>query len=77
MSGKDILMMELKLTKKEFNLLADYAYCDRFDPTTQSVSEWQRSQLEAMMEEEGMEAEYGEPMWNPGDKNKLISIFYR
>ena len=73
-TGKEILTEELNLTEKEFNLLANYAYCDQFDSKTQSVNEWQQRQLEAMMEEEGMEAELGEPMWEPGDKNKLMNI---
>jgi len=77
MKVKEILIKELNLTEKEFSLLADYAYCDRFNPNTQSVNEWQQRQLEAMMEEESMEAEYGESMWRPGDKNKLMNIFYR
>jgi hypothetical protein len=76
-TGKEILTEELNLTEKEFNLLANYAYCDQFDSKTQSVNEWQQRQLEAMMEEEGMEEECGEPMWEPGDKNKLMNIFYR
>ena len=77
MSVKTILTEALSLTEKEFDLLASYAYCDRFNPEEQTVSEWQRNQLEAMMEEEGIQAELGEPLWEPGDKNKLISIFYR
>lgn len=77
MKVKKILKKELNITDKEFDLLANYAYSDRFNPNTQSVKEWQRNQLEAMMEEEGMEAELGEPMWEPGDKNKLMDIFYR
>ena len=77
MSVKTILTEALNLTEKEFDLLADYAYCDRFSPKEQTVSQWQGQQLEAMMEEEGIEADIGEPLWNPGDKDKLISIFYR
>ena len=77
MRVKKILKKELNITDKEFDLLANYAYSDRFNPDTQSVSEWQQSQLEAMMEEESMEAELGEPMWRLGDKNKLMNIFYR
>jgi hypothetical protein len=77
MTGKEILMKSLNLTDKEFSLLADYAYCDRFNPKDQTVSQWQQRQIEAVMEEEGIEQEIGEPLWRPGDKSKLISIFYR
>ena len=76
MDVRKILMEELKLTDAEFSLLADYAYCDMMREG-QSVTEWQRERLEGMMEEEGIEAELGEPLWRPGDKNKLIDIFYR
>jgi hypothetical protein len=77
MSAKQVLTEALGLTEKEFNTLADYAYCDQFDPASQSVKEWQSRMLEAMMEEEGMEAELGEPLWAPGDKRILMNIFYR
>ncbi len=40
MKVKEILIKELNLTEKEFSLLADYAYCDRFNPNTQSVNEF-------------------------------------
>ena len=41
------------------------------------VKQWQSRMMEAMMEEEGIEMEIGEPLRRPGDKNKLISIFNR
>jgi len=74
---KEILVKELNLTEKEFSVLADYAYCDRFNPNTQSVSEWQQRQKESIMEEEMMEMELGESLWRPGDKNIIINILNR
>lgn len=74
---KEILTQALGLTEKEFSTLADYAYCDQFDPTRQTVSQWQSRMKEAMMEEEGMEMELGESLWNPGDKQILMNILYR
>ena len=76
MDVRKILTEALNLTEAEFRLLADYAYCDMIRKD-QSVADWQRERLEGMMEEEQMEYELGEPMWRPGDKNKLIDIFYR
>lgn len=76
-NAKEILTQALSLTEKEFSTLADYAYCDHFDPRNQTVSQWQSWMREAMMEEEGMEMELGESLWNPGDKQILMSILYR
>jgi len=76
MDVRKILTEALNLTDAEFELLADYAYCDMMRKD-QTVEDWQRERLEGMMEEEQMEHELGEPMWRPGDKNKLIDIFYR
>ncbi len=76
MNVKKILTEALNLTEKEFGVLADYAYCDMMRKD-QTVEDWQRERLEGMMEEEGIEQELGEPLWNPGDKNICIDIFYR
>ena len=76
MKTKQELTQALNLTGKEFGLLADYAYCDQFMPGG-DVKQWQSRMKEAMMEEEGIEMEIGEPIWRPGDKDKLISIFNR
>jgi len=77
MEIKRILTEALNLNGKEWNALANYAYCDRFNPKTQTIEEWQDRQKEAMMEEEQMELELGESMWEPGVKGMLISIFNR
>ncbi len=76
MNVKKILTEALNLTEKEFSTLADYAYCDMMRKD-QTVEEWQRERLESMMEEEGIERELGEPLWEPGDKDICINIFYR
>ena len=76
MDVKKILTESLNLTKKEWETLADYAYCD-YMREGQTVSEWQRERLESMMEEEGIEQELGEPLWEPGDKERCIKVFYR
>jgi hypothetical protein len=76
MNVKKILTEALNLTEKEFSTLADYAYCDMMR-TDQTVEQWQRERLEGMMEEEGIEQELGEPLWEPGDKDICINIFYR
>jgi len=76
MNVKKILTEALNLTEKEFSTLADYAYCDMMRKD-QTVEEWQRERLEGMMEEEGIERELGEPLWEPGDKDICINIFYR
>jgi hypothetical protein len=77
MGTKEILTKELGLTEKEFGVLADYAYCDQFIPGEMTVQQWQSRMKEAMMEEETMEMELGEPLWNPGDKNIIINILNR
>jgi hypothetical protein len=76
-SVKEILTQALGLTEKEFSTLADYAYCDQFVPSQMSVAQWQSRMKEAMMEEEQMEQELGESLWNPGDKRILMNILYR
>ncbi len=76
MNVKKILTDALNLTKKEFDTLASYAYCDMMRKD-QTVEEWQRERLEGMMEEEGIEQELGEPLWEPGDKRICMDIFYR
>ena len=76
MDVRKILTEALNLTDAEFELLADYAYCDMMRKD-QTVEEWQRERLEGMMEEEGIEQELGEPLWNPGDKRICMDIFYR
>ena len=76
MKVKEQLTQSLNLTTEEFNLLADYAYCDQFIPGG-DIKQWQSRMKEAMMEEEMMEMEIGESIWRPGDKSKLIDIFNR
>ena len=76
LSVKKILTESLNLTEKEWETLANYAYSD-YMREGQTVSEWQRERLESMMEEEGIERELGEPLWEPGDKERCIKVFYR
>ncbi len=77
MNVKEIITKELNLTDKEFSVLADYGYCDQFILGQMTVPQWQSRMKEAMMEEETMEMELGEPLWNPGDKNIIINILNR
>lgn len=75
---KELLMTTLRLTEKEWDTLANYGYCDHFGMVGRdTVASWQNWMREAMMEEEGMEAELGEPIWQGNDKNILISILNR
>ena len=74
MKNVHIIQSELKLTDSQFNTLAEYGYCDMI-MEHETVKEWQYRMREAMMEEEGMEEELGEPIWEPGHKNILINIF--
>ena len=76
MDVKKILTESLSLTKKEWDTLANYAYCD-YMREGQTVSEWQRERIESMVEEEFIEQDMGEPLWEPGDKDICIRIFYR
>ncbi len=71
---KETLIKELKLSEKEFSVLADYGYCDHFIPSQMTVQHWQNRMKEAMMEDEGMEMELGEPIFRPGDKNIIIRV---
>ncbi len=74
MSIKETLTTKLKLTEKEFLILASYGYADQYSGG--DVKQFQQLMLESMMEEEGMEDEYG-PIWEGNDKNILINIFNR
>jgi len=74
---KEILTNELNLTEREFNTLANYAYCDHFVPGEMTVQQWQGRMREAMMEDEMLEMELGESVFNPGDKSTIISILNR
>jgi serine/threonine protein phosphatase PrpC len=74
MSIKETLTTKLKLTEKEFLILASYGYTDQYSGG--DVKQFQQLMLESMMEEEGMEDEYG-PIWEGNDKNILINIFNR
>lgn len=74
---KETLVKELNLTQEEFSILADYAYCDHFIPSEMTVQQWQGRMLEAMMEDETLEMELGEPIFKPGDKSTIIDILYR
>jgi hypothetical protein len=74
---KETLINELNLTEKEFNTLADYAYCDHFVPSQMTVQQWQNRMKEAMMEDEMFEMESGESIFRPGDKSRIISILNR
>jgi len=74
---KEILVNELNLTKKEFDTLADYAYCDHFIPGEMTVQQWQGRMKEAMMEDEMFEMETGERIFKAGDKSRIISILNR
>ena len=74
---KEILTKELNLTKKEFDTLADYAYCDHFIPGQMTVQQWQNRMKEAMMEDEMLEMELGESISEAGDKSRIISILNR
>ena len=74
---KEILTKELNLTKKEFDTLADYAYCDHFIPGQMTVQQWQNRMKEAMMEDEMLEMELGESIFEAGDKSRIISILNR
>ena len=74
---KEILTKELNLTKKEFDTLADYAYCDHFVPGEMTVQQWQNRMKEAMMEDEMFEMETGERIFEAGDKSRIISILNR
>lgn len=74
---KEILTKELNLTKKEFDTLADYAYCDHFVPGEMTVQQWQNRMKEAMMEDEMLEMELGESIFETGDKSRIISILNR
>lgn len=74
---KEILVNELNLTKKEFDTLADYAYCDHFVPGEMTVQQWQARMKEAMMEDEMLEMETGERIFEAGDKSRIISILNR
>lgn len=74
---KETLTKELNLTEKEFSVLADYGYCDQFIPGQMTVQQWQSRMKEAMMEEEMIEMELGESLFNPGDKNTIINILNR
>ena len=66
----------LKITKEEWNILCSYGYTDRFY-MFDDVASWQQGQLEAIMEEEQIEMELGEPLWEGNDKNVIIDIMYR
>jgi len=74
MNIKETLMAGLRLTEKEFLTLASYGYADHY--TGGDIKQWQQQMIESMMEEEGMEEEYG-PIWEGNDKNILINIFNR
>jgi len=74
MNIKETLTNGLQLTEKEFMTLASYGYTDHFSGG--DIKQWQQRMLECMMEEEGMEEEFG-PIWEGNDKNILINIFYR
>ncbi len=76
MNVKQTLIKALNLTPKEWDTLANYAYCD-YMREGQTVSEWQRERIESMVEEEFIEQEMGESLWEPGDKDICIRIFYR
>jgi len=71
---KETLIKELNLSEKEFSVLADYGYCDQFIPGQMSVKQWQSRMKEAMMEDEMVEMELGEPIFRPGDKDTIIGI---
>lgn len=77
MTTKEILTRELNLTEKEFNTLADYAYCDNFIPGQMTVQQWQSRMKEAMMEDELAEAEAGISLFAPGAKRTIINILNR
>ena len=75
---KEILTEGLKLTEKEFDLLASYAYADHFGAVgRETIPEFQNWMRQAMMEEEGMEVELGEPIWQGNDKDVLMNILNR
>ncbi len=75
---KEILVEGLKLTEKEFDVLASYAYADHFGMAgRETIPEFQNFLREAMMEDEGLEAELGESVWQGNDKNILINIMNR
>lgn len=74
---KETLVNELNLTEKEFNTLADYAYCDHFVPGQMTIQQWQNRMKEAMMEDEMAEMELGESIFRPGDKGIIINILNR
>ena len=74
---KETLVNGLNLTEKEFNTLADYAYCDHFVPGQMTIDQWQSRMKEAMMEDEMFEMESGESIFRPGDKGIIINILNR
>ncbi len=75
---KEVLIEGLKLTEKEFDILASYAYADHFGSVGRAtIPEFQNWMRRAMLEEEGMEAELGEPIWQDNDKNVLMNILNR
>lgn len=76
MDFKTQLTEALGVTEKEWDVLSSYAYTDMWRPG-QSIQEWQRERLEGMMEEEQMEQELGESIWEPGDKRICMNVFYR
>ena len=77
MTVKEILTEGLNLTEKEFSILADYAYCDHFIPGQMTIQQWQSRMKEAMMEDEMLEMELGESIFEAGDKSRIISILNR
>jgi len=74
---KEILTRELNLASGEFEVLANYAYCDHFIPGEMTVQQWQSRMKEAMMEDETFEMETGERIFKAGDKYRIISILNR
>ena len=71
-----LLEKELNITQREWSVLCDYGYADQLFVSS-SVQHWQSRMKEAMMEDEMMEMELGESLFNPGDKNTIINVLNR
>ena len=77
MNAKEILTSSLSLTEKEFGTLADYGYCDLFNPKQETVSQWQHRMKQSMMEEEQIGLEEGISIWEGNDQSVLYRLFNR
>ena len=75
-SLKELFTKGLQVSESEWEALCNYGYADHYNPD-ETLQQWQFKMREAMMEDEGMEIELGESIFEGNDKNLIINVLNR